>query len=119
MPIMVSQCQRTRLSGDVAPHQRISRSGALISLAAPTAELAGLTDGHMSGQPFGARPGRFAATGLLPRVTAVRITAAVARPMTAEQRGDTGRSIDLRSKESWTGVTTRPVEMRIRSCFSQ
>lgn len=93
---MVYQCQRMRLSGDVAPLQRITPSAALISLAAPTAELAGVTDGHISRQPLSARPGRFAATGLLLTVTAVRIMAAFARPMTAEQREDTGRSIDLK-----------------------
>jgi hypothetical protein len=55
---------------------------ALISLTAPTAELAGQTDGHMSGQPFSERPGRFTATGLLPVVTAVRIVAGFTRSMT-------------------------------------
>jgi len=82
-----------RLSGDVAPLQRITRSAGLIDLAAPTAQLADLTDGHMALQPLSARSRRFVATGLLLTVTAVRITAAFARPMTAERRGGTGCSV--------------------------
>jgi len=56
---------------------------------------------------------------LLLTVVAVKIVAAFARPMTAKQRGDTGPSMNLKEQKPWTGVTTRPVEMRIRSCFSQ